>query len=129
MSYYCFAFDVSELLSAVLQLKVAAAKHVSGIMQSKLEDKRKYDVLLLENLSQFKEELANCSKFAEQLSLGIDIFVNDAFSQSHKVLASTVGITCFCYACMAGFHFEEALHQLKKAIETNKRPHIAIVDL
>ncbi|KAI8563311.1 hypothetical protein RHMOL_Rhmol03G0102600 [Rhododendron molle] len=120
------AESVAELLSAVLQLKVAAAKHVSGIMQSKLEDKGKYDVLLLENLSQ-KEELANCSKFAEQLSLGIDIFVNDAFSQSHKVLASTVGITRFCYACMAGFHFEEALHQLKKAIETNKRPYIAII--
>ncbi|KAF7147082.1 hypothetical protein RHSIM_Rhsim03G0092500 [Rhododendron simsii] len=85
------AESVAELLSAVLQLKVVAAKYVSSIMQSKLEDKGKYNVLLLENLSQFKEELANCSKFAEQLSLGIDIFVNDAFSQSHKVLASTIG--------------------------------------
>ena len=94
-----------------------------------MEDKEKYDILLLENLSHFKEETANCSNFAEQLSAGIDIFVNDAFSLSHKILASTVGIGRFCYACIAGFHFEEALHQLKEAIETNKKPYIAIVHL
>lgn len=121
--------DVSEFLTALLQLKVAPAKLVSCNMQSKLEGNEKYDVILLQNLSQSKEELANCSKFAEQLSAGIDIFVNDAFSQSHKILASTVGITRFCYACLAGFQFEEALHQLKKAIKINKKPYIAIVSL
>ncbi|KAH7854632.1 hypothetical protein Vadar_016160 [Vaccinium darrowii] len=121
------AESVAEFLTALLQLKVAPAKLVSGNMQSKLEGKEKYDVLLLENLSQSKEELANCSKFAEQLSAGIDIFVNDAFSQSHKILASTVGIPRFCYACLAGFQFEEALHQLKKAIKINKKPYIAII--
>ncbi|PSS04595.1 Phosphoglycerate kinase [Actinidia chinensis var. chinensis] len=116
------AESVAEFLSEVLQIKVASAKLVS-----KMEDKEKYDILLLENLSHFKEETANCSNFAEQLSAGIDIFVNDAFSQSHKILASTVGIGRFCYACIAGFHFEEALHQLKEAIETNKKPYIAII--
>ncbi|CAL5358408.1 unnamed protein product [Camellia sinensis] len=81
-------------------------------MQSKMEDKEKTDILLLENLSEFREELANCSKFAELLSAGIDILVNDAFSQSHRIHASTVAITRFCYACVAGFHFEEGLYQI-----------------
>ncbi|CAL5419895.1 unnamed protein product [Camellia sinensis] len=121
------AESVAEFLSSVLQLKVAPAKLVSGSMQSKMEDKEKTDILLLENLSEFREELANCSKFAELLSAGIDIFVNDAFSQSHRIHASTVAITRFCYACVAGFHFEEGLCQVKKAIKTNKKQFIAII--
>ncbi|KAL6987373.1 phosphoglycerate kinase [Sarracenia purpurea var. burkii] len=111
----------------VLQCKVVPAKLISGNMQSTTKDTDEYDILLHENLSQFKEELANCSKFAEELSAGIDIFVNDAFSQSHRILASTVGITRFCSACVAGFHFEEALHQVKNVMETNKKPYIAII--
>ncbi|XP_059667606.1 uncharacterized protein LOC132313017 isoform X2 [Cornus florida] len=106
--------SIAEFLSSVLQLKVVPATFVSGQVQSKMEDVEKYNILLLENLSQFKEEFANCSKFAEQLSSGVDIFVNDAFSQSHKILASTVGVTRFCCACVAGFHYEEGLYQLKK---------------
>ncbi|XP_028100877.1 uncharacterized protein LOC114300191, partial [Camellia sinensis] len=94
-----------------LSFKVAPAKLVSGSIQSKMEDKEKTDILLLENLSEFREELANCSKFAELLSTGIDIFANDAFSQSHRIHASTVAITRFCYACVVGFHFEEGLYQ------------------
>ncbi|CAL5418574.1 unnamed protein product [Camellia sinensis] len=112
-----------------LSFKVAPAKLVSGSMQSKMEDKEKTDILLLENLSEFREELTNCSKFVELLSAGIDIFVNDAFSQSHRIHASTVAITRFCYACVAGFHFEEGLYQVKKAIKTNKKQFIAIVCL
>ncbi|GMP84954.1 hypothetical protein CsSME_00038284 [Camellia sinensis var. sinensis] len=127
LSYYCYALNVSEFLSAVLHLTVAPAKLVSGSVQSKMEDKEKTDILLLESLSEFREELANCSKFAELLSAGIDIFVNDAFSQSHRIYASTVAITRFCYACVAGFHFEEGLYQVKKAIKTNKKQFIAII--
>ncbi|KAA8516568.1 hypothetical protein F0562_016926 [Nyssa sinensis] len=121
------AESVAEFLSSVLQLKVVPAKFVSGHVHCKMEDTEKSNVLLLENLSQFKEELANCSKFAEKLSSGVDIFVNDAFSQSHKIFASTVGVARFCSACVAGFHFEKGLYQLKKVVRTNKRPYIAII--
>lgn len=99
----------------------------SGFEQSQMEDGHNSDILLLENLSQFKQEQANCSEFARCLSSGVDIFVNDAFSQSHKILASNVGITSFCYASIAGFHFDEGMSQLKKIIKMNKRPYYAIV--
>ncbi|KDP29152.1 hypothetical protein JCGZ_16541 [Jatropha curcas] len=92
-----------------------------------MEILKKADIFLLENLFEFKEEVANCSKFAELLSSGVDIFVNDSFSLSHKILASTVAITRFCSACVAGFHFEESLYQMKNAVKMNKRPYIAII--
>ncbi|CAK7343140.1 unnamed protein product [Dovyalis caffra] len=118
---------VPDILSSVIQHKVVAIKCNYSDVLPKMEVLKKEDIFLIENLSKFKEEVANCSKFAELLSSGVDIFVNDSFSQSHKILASTVGIARFCSACMAGFHFEESLCQLKKAARTNKRPYVAII--
>lgn len=117
----------AEFLSSELELKVIPVELGSGFEQSLMEDRHKSDILLLENLSQFKQEQANCSEFAQRLSSGVDIFVNDAFFQSHKILASNVGITRFCYASIAGFYFDEGMSQLKKIIEINKRPYFAIV--
>ncbi|XVF76420.1 hypothetical protein PTKIN_Ptkin13bG0264800 [Pterospermum kingtungense] len=118
---------VADILSSVLRLKVVALRCISCNMPLKMEDLQKADILLLENLSEYKEEVSNCSKFAELLSSGVDIFVNDSFAQSHKILASTVGVARFCYASLAGFSFDESLHQLKKIAKTNKKPYIAII--
>lgn len=87
----------------------------------------KMDAIVYDNLSKFKGEVSNSSKLAELLSSGVDILVNDSFSQSHKMLASTVAITRFCYASLAGFHFEESLYEMRNASETDKQPYIAIV--
>lgn len=103
------------------------ANDVSGLMQSKMNMWENVDIHLLDNLTKFREEVANCSKFSEKLSSGATIFVNDAFSLSHKILASTVGVTRFCHASVAGFNFEEELLQLKKISKTTRQPYIAIV--
>uniref|UniRef100_A0A0E0ISJ9 Phosphoglycerate kinase n=1 Tax=Oryza nivara TaxID=4536 RepID=A0A0E0ISJ9_ORYNI len=66
-------------------------------------------------------------KVVPKLASGAAIFVNDSFSLSHKMLASTVGITRFCHASLAGFHFEEELMQLRKITDTTRRPFIAII--
>lgn len=114
------------MLSTILELKVVPVEFVSGQMHYATQES---DILLLENLLQFKEEPANCKGFAKLLSSGVDIFVNDAFSKSHRVLASTVGISRFCYASVAGFYFEAGLSQLKKITETSEKPYVAIVSI
>ncbi|XP_052303759.1 uncharacterized protein LOC7467630 isoform X7 [Populus trichocarpa] len=48
-------------------------------------------------------------------------------SQLHDAETVAVGIARFCSACIAGFHFEESLCQLKKVARTNKRPYVAII--
>ncbi|KAL0375043.1 UNVERIFIED_CONTAM: tRNA (guanine-N(7)-)-methyltransferase [Sesamum radiatum] len=83
--------SVAEFLSSVLELQVVPVKYVSVCMHSGVGDSKRSDILLLANLFHFKGERANCSKFAKELVFGVDIVVNDAFSESHKVLASTVG--------------------------------------
>ncbi|KAL3753959.1 hypothetical protein ACJRO7_001238 [Eucalyptus globulus] len=118
--------SVAEHLSVVLGVNVVPS-HCLSHYSPLTEALEKMTVLLLENLSEFKGEVCNSLEFAETLSSGVDIFVNDSFSQSHKVLASTVGVTRFCYSSVAGFHFEESLRKLKNALKSDKRPHIAII--
>ncbi|KAI3987318.1 hypothetical protein MKX01_003068 [Papaver californicum] len=117
---------VADNLSSALQLKVVPVNWVSINSQFKMEKVEKSDVLLFENLSKFKKERANCSMFAEKLSSGVDIFVNDAFSQSHKVLASTIGVSRYCYASIAGYCFERELEELVE-LTRPKQPYFAII--
>ncbi|KAL2933237.1 Phosphoglycerate kinase [Bienertia sinuspersici] len=118
---------VAEFISSVLRLKVVPAKCISAHQQPKMERFEEADIILLENLSNYKQELANDSDFAWTLISTVDIFVNDSFSTAHKILASTVGVTLFCYACLAGFYFEECLVKLKKIPDWSQSPIVAVV--
>ncbi|CAK8533212.1 unnamed protein product [Lathyrus sativus] len=120
--------SVADFLSGILQIQVVPLQGISCNKLSKIKDLlHKENIYLIENLYNLKYEVANCLEFSRVLSTGVDIFVNDSFSNSHKVLASTVGVTRFCYACLAGFHFEENLRLVKNLAETNKKPYVAII--
>ncbi|CAL0317375.1 unnamed protein product [Lupinus luteus] len=119
--------SVADFLSEILQIQVVPMQGISCNKLKNVKDHIKENIHLLENLSYFKDEVSNCLEFARVLSSGVDIFVNDSFSNSHKVLASTVGVTRFCYACIAGFHFEERLCLLKNVGEASKKPYVAII--
>ncbi|GMN39195.1 hypothetical protein TIFTF001_008410 [Ficus carica] len=119
--------SVADFLSSALNNEVVPVGCISLEKLLKTECFEKANIFLLDSLSEFKEEVANCLEFSEALSFGVDIFVNDTFSQSHKILASTVGVTRFCYACLAGFHFEEILNQLRNLKEAEREPYVAII--
>ncbi|CAI0471407.1 unnamed protein product [Linum tenue] len=119
--------SVSDILSSLLRRKVVSLKCLSCGVPFKRELLEEADIFLLENLSGFRKEVANCPEFSELLSSEVDVFVNDSFSLSHRVLASTVGISRFSPACVAGFQFEESLRELKRVLNTDKRPYIAII--
>lgn len=72
------------------------------------------DILLLENLRREEGEIADDFKFSESLSSLADIYVNDAFSVSHREHASIVGITKFLPS-YTGLLFEEEFENLSEA--------------
>ncbi|CAD6212722.1 unnamed protein product [Miscanthus lutarioriparius] len=117
----------TEYLSSLLQVEVIPVDGEPGLTSFKQEEWAQNSIILFENLVNFRGEVANCKDFSQKLASGATIFVNDSFSLSHKILASTVGITCFCYVSLAGFHFEEELMQLIKITDTTRRPYIAII--
>ncbi|TKV93655.1 hypothetical protein SEVIR_9G239700v4 [Setaria viridis] len=117
----------AEYLSSLLQVEVIPVDGAPGLTSFKKEEWVQNSIILFENLLNFRGEVANCNDFSQKLASGATIFVNDSFSLSHKILASTVGITRYCYASLAGFHFEEELTQLIKITDTMRRPYIAII--
>lgn len=85
------------------------------------------DVLLLENLRFYSEEEANDPEFAKKLASNADLYVNDAFGTAHRAHASTEGVTHYLSPNVAGFLIEKELQFLQSAIESPKRPLVAII--
>jgi phosphoglycerate kinase len=83
-------------------------------------------VLLLENTRFHAGEEKNDPAFAGSLAAHGDAYVNDAFSAAHRAHASTEGLAHLLPA-HAGRCMQMELEALEKALESPKRPVIAIV--
>jgi phosphoglycerate kinase len=83
------------------------------------------DIILLENLRFYKEEEANDSLFAQKLARGCDLYVNDAFSASHRAHASLVGVTEYLDA-YAGFELQREVENLSKLLDDPAKPFVLI---
>eukprot|EP00250_Pteridium_aquilinum_P011625 c20204_g1_i2 orf=342-2135(-) len=119
---------IAECLSQHLGKTVSAINAVRGpAVRDTIRALSNGDVLLLGNLQLYKDELANNKDFSKDLAANIDILVNDAFSISHRVLASTVGAACFTSARLAGFQLERELFFLTKATSNPELPFVAII--
>ncbi len=84
------------------------------------------DVILMENTRYHAGEEKNDAGFAKMLGALGDIFVNDAFSAAHRAHSSTEGIAHVIPA-YAGRAMEAELSALAAALETPKKPVIAVV--
>jgi phosphoglycerate kinase len=85
------------------------------------------EILLLENLRFYNEETANDRAFARKLANLCDVFVNNAFSVSHREQASVVAITEFAPESCAGFLLEKEVKCFRDSVENPSRPLVAIV--
>lgn len=83
------------------------------------------DVVLLENIRQEIGEKKNSPSFARGLSRFGDIYVNDAFSVSHRAHASVVGITKYLPG-YAGLQLIDEINSLSKAFNP-KHPFLFIL--
>jgi len=83
------------------------------------------DVLLLENTRFYKEEMANDSLFSQKLARGCDLYVNDAFPDSHREHASVVGVAAYLPA-YGGFALQREVDNLTRLIEKAEKPFVFI---
>ena len=84
------------------------------------------EVLLFENIRFNKEEEQNEKSFAIKLSKVGDIFINEAFSCSHRAHASVCEITKHINS-YAGKLLTEEVNVIKKLISNPKKPVICII--
>ena len=86
----------------------------------------KYQIVFLENIRFYEEEEKNDLKFSKHLASLADIFVNDAFSCSHRAHASVSKIADFLPS-FAGLQFETEISALKKVTSDIKKPITFII--
>ena len=84
------------------------------------------EIIMLENLRFYKQETKNDPEFSRALASLGNLYVNDAFSCSHRSHASITGISEFLKSC-AGFQMEVELDNLTNLLENAKNPMMAVV--
>src|ERR1035437_4693838 len=85
----------------------------SNETEKRINSLKNKDIILLENLRRETGEKKNSPSFARALSRYGDIYVNDAFSVSHREHASIIGITKYLPG-YAGFQMEAEVENLSK---------------
>ena len=79
-----------------------ASDCIGMAVQHEINKMNKGDILLLENLRFYKEEELNDPEFSKKLAALADIYVNDAFSTSHRKHSSSYGASWLFETRLAG---------------------------
>ena len=86
----------------------------------------KDQIIVLENIRFYSEEEENDLNFSKHLAGLADLYVNDAFSCSHRAHASVCKITEFLPS-FAGLQLETEINALKKVTSEIKKPITCII--
>ena len=102
-----------------------------GDINEETKDKFAYlkegEVILLENIRFFEEENKNDERFAKKLASLGDIYVNDAFSCSHREQASIHKITKYIKESYAGPLLRKEVAAINAIVENKKKPVTCII--
>ena len=119
---------IANILKQHLQLpNVMVASDVIGESAISLSTKLlPGDVMFIENLRFESGEETNDAEMAKVLASMADVFVNDAFSCSHRAHSSVLGITSFLPS-VAGLSMQKEIDMLNKVLKKPIKPVTAIV--
>ena len=101
-------------------------KNLKKIESKHLFNDQKEKIVILENLRFYKEEEENDNEFAKHLASLADIYVNDAFSCSHRAHTSIFEITKFLPS-YAGLQLNLEVDALTKITSEIKKPVTCII--
>lgn len=126
--HYSLAPVARRLSDVIVKSKVNFVNDcVGNSVQKEIEKMNEGDILLLENLRFYKQEEINDFEFSRQLASLADIYVNDAFSTSHRKHASTYGAAKLFDLHLAGFNLNKEVQYLSMIKENPIRPFTFVV--
>jgi 3-phosphoglycerate kinase len=118
---------VCKYLSQKLKEEVELIeKQIFDIEPNIIFKNSKNRILFLENIRFYKQEEKNNEGFAKLLSSFGDIYINEAFSCSHRAHASIDKITKFIPS-YCGIQMDNEVNALKKVTSDIKRPITCII--
>jgi phosphoglycerate kinase len=115
--------DLKNKLNEGIRL---VSKNIKEIKSTDLFNKHDEKIVILENLRFYEEEEKNDNGFAKHLAGLADIYVNDAFSCSHRAHASIFAITKFIPS-YAGLQLNLEIDALTKITSEIQRPITCII--
>ena len=103
----------------------------TGEINDEVKTKSSYlkdgEVLLIENIRFFKEETENDESFSKKLGELGEIYINDAFSCSHRKQSSIYNITKFVKEIYAGPLLKKEIAAIDLVIKNKKDPVTCII--
>ncbi|MDC1132807.1 phosphoglycerate kinase [Candidatus Pelagibacter sp.] len=118
---------ISKKLSDLLNIEVLFNKN--DVNEKTLIEINKIpdgSIMMMENIRFYEEEEKNEDSFSKKISTLGDIYVNDAFSCSHRAHSSIEGITKYIPS-YCGLQFIEEINALKRITSKIKRPVTCII--
>ena len=100
---------------------------VGPAVQAKIDKLNYGGILLLENLRYYPEEQNNDPEFSKSISSLADIYVNDAFSTSHRKHASTYGAVKNFQIRLSGFSLKKEIEYLSMIRYNPKKPFTLVI--
>ncbi|MDI6723751.1 MAG: phosphoglycerate kinase [Methanobacterium sp.] len=124
----------SKALSNILNHPVNYIDDIFGsAARKKIKEMQKGDILLLENVRFYSEEILNRepseqakTHMVQKLSPVVDYFINDAFAAAHRSQPSLVGFA-LTLPSGAGRVMENELNSLYSAVDNVKRPCVYVL--
>ena len=118
---------VSIYIKDKLKKKVSLLKkNIFNLSKKDIFKNSNDELVLLENIRFYPEEEANDDKFSKKLASLGEIYVNDAFSCSHRDHASVSKITKYIPS-YSGIQINEELNALNKVTSKIKKPVTCII--
>ena len=103
----------------------------TGKINSELKEKSSYlkngEIILFENIRFFEEENENNENFSKQLASLGEVYINEAFSCSHRKQASIHKITKFIGECYGGPLLKKEVSAIDLVIKNKKKPVTCII--
>jgi phosphoglycerate kinase len=115
--------DLKNKLNENIRL---VSKNIKEIKSTDLFNEQDEKIIILENIRFYEEEENNDNSFAKHLASLADIYVNDAFSCSHRAHASIFEITKFIPS-YAGLQLNLEIDALTKITTEIQRPITCII--
>lgn len=100
---------------------------IGSLVHKEIAKMERGDILLLENLRFYKGEELNDYNFSKELASLADIYVNDAFSVSHRKHASIYGATRLFDKKIAGLNLKKELEYLSMVKDCPVQPFVLVI--
>ncbi len=107
-------------------VKIELITDLSSAQEKIRQENNSKTIFLLENIRFYEGERKNSAEFVKQLASLGEIYVNDAFSVSHRSTASIVGLPALLPS-YAGLLFKKEITMISRLLKNPKKPFLSIL--